>query len=125
MAYRTRKMITRQLERINLQAVFGREQDRLEMISVLHATRVEAGNGKDLDMEILLDQVRGIFKPEEEAAGDEESLQAAYLLMFVDRLMRLEAWPCKTARDLRRIQITDLQNNPPPRSRNSYKWCLI
>ena len=47
------------------------------MIRVLHAARVEAGNGKDLDMEILLNQVGGIFKPEEEAAGDEESLQAA------------------------------------------------
>ena len=46
-----------QLEKINSQAVFGREQDRLEMIRVLHAARVEAGNGKDLDMEILLKQV--------------------------------------------------------------------
>ena len=42
-----------QLEKINSQAVFGREQDRLEMIRVLHAARVEAGNGKDLDMEFL------------------------------------------------------------------------
>ena len=105
------QFINAQLEKINSQAVFGREQDRLEMIRVLHAARVEAGNGKDLDMEILLNQVGGIFKAEKEAAGDEESLQAAYLLMFVDRLMRLEAWPCKTARDLRRIQRTDLQNN--------------
>ena len=67
------------LEKINSQAVFGREQDRLEMIRVLLAARVEAGNGTDLDMEILLNQVGGIFKTdsEEEAAGDEESLQAA------------------------------------------------
>ena len=65
------------MEKINSQAVFGREQDRLEMIRVLHASRVEAGNGKDLDMEILLNQVGGIFKPEEEAASNEESLQAA------------------------------------------------
>ena len=46
------------------------------MEAVLHAARVEAGNGKDLDMEILLNQIGGIFKPEEEAAGDEELLQA-------------------------------------------------
>ena len=47
------------------------------MIRVLHAARVEAGNGNDLDIDILLNLIGGIFKPEEEAAGDEESLQAA------------------------------------------------
>ena len=71
------QFIDAQLEKNNLQAVFGREQDRLEMIRVLHAARVEAGNGKDLDTEILLNQVGGFFKPEEEEAGDEESLQTA------------------------------------------------
>ena len=38
---------------------------------------MEAGNGKDLDMEILLNQVGGIFKAEEETANNEDSLQAA------------------------------------------------
>ena len=52
------------------------------MIRELHAARVEAGNGKDLDMEMLLNQVGGNFKPEEEAAGDEESLQAALSAQF-------------------------------------------
>ena len=70
------QFIDAQLERINSQAVFGREQDILEMIRVLHAARLEAGNGKDLGMKILLIQVGEIFKPEEEAAGDEDSLQA-------------------------------------------------
>ena len=65
------QFIDAQLEKINSQAIFGREQDRLEIIRVLHAARVEAGNGKNLDMEILLNQVGGIFKPEEEAAGNE------------------------------------------------------
>ena len=37
-----------QLEKINSQAVFAREQDRLDMIRILHAARVEAGDGKDL-----------------------------------------------------------------------------
>ena len=73
------QFIDAQWEKINLQAVFAREQDRLEMIRVLHAARVEADNGKDLEMEILLNLIGGIFKPEDEAAGDEESLQAALL----------------------------------------------
>ena len=48
------------------------------MTRVLHAVaRVESDNGKDLDMEILLNLIDGIFKPEDEAAGDETSLQAA------------------------------------------------
>ncbi len=47
------------------------------MIRILHAARVEAGNEKDLDMEILLNQVGGIFKAEEEATSNEDSLQAA------------------------------------------------
>ena len=71
------KFIDAQLEKINSQAVFAREHERLEMIRVLHAARVEAGNGKDSDMEILLNQVGGIFKAEEEAASNEDSLQAA------------------------------------------------
>ena len=71
------QFIDAQLEKINSQAVFGREQDRLEMIRILHAARVDAGNGRDLDMDILLNQVGGIFKPEEEAASNGESLQAA------------------------------------------------
>ena len=35
-----------QLEKINSQAVFAREQDRLEMIRILHAARVEAWRWK-------------------------------------------------------------------------------
>ena len=36
------QFIDAQLERINSQAAFGREHERLEMIRVLHAARVEA-----------------------------------------------------------------------------------
>ena len=43
------QFIDAQLEKINSQAVFGREQDRLEMIRVLHTACVEAGDGKDLE----------------------------------------------------------------------------
>ena len=71
------QFIDAQLEKINSQAVFAREQDRLEMIRTLHAARVDADNGTILDMEILLNLIGGIFKPDEEAALDDESLQAA------------------------------------------------
>ena len=43
--------IDAKVEKINSQAVFAREQDRLEMIRILHAARVDAGAGKDLDLE--------------------------------------------------------------------------
>ena len=71
------QFIDAQLEKINSQAVFAREQDRLEMIRILHAARVDSDNGKTLDMEIILNLVGGIFKPEDESAGDDASLQAA------------------------------------------------
>ena len=37
------QFIDAQLDKINSQAVFAWEQDRLEMVRVLHAIRVEAG----------------------------------------------------------------------------------
>ena len=61
----------------NSQAVFAREQDKLEMIRILHAARVEAGDGKNLDLELLLNLIGGIFKPDEGATENDESLQAA------------------------------------------------
>ena len=39
------QFINARLEKINSQAVFAREQDRLEMIRTLHAARVDADNG--------------------------------------------------------------------------------
>ncbi len=57
------RFIDAQLERINAHASFAREEDRLEMIWTLHSPRVEYGDGKILDLEILLNQVGGIFKP--------------------------------------------------------------
>ena len=46
------------------------------MIRKLHAARVESGNGKSLDFELLLNQIGGIFKPNEEAPENDESFQA-------------------------------------------------
>ncbi len=65
--------------KINLQAAFAKEQDLLEMIRILHAARMEAGGGKTLDLELLFNQIGGIFKPCEEAPYDDGSLQAALL----------------------------------------------
>jgi hypothetical protein len=70
------QLIDAQLEKINSQANFAREQDRLEAIRVLHAARVQAGNGHKLDLELLLNQLGGIFKPEE-VNPEDETLHAA------------------------------------------------
>ena len=48
-----------------------------EMIRVLHAARVESENGKILGLELLLNRIGGIFKPDEEAPEDDDTLQAA------------------------------------------------
>ena len=47
------------------------------MIRILHAARVEAGSGKDSDLELLRNQIGEIFKPDEEATENDESLQVA------------------------------------------------
>ncbi len=70
-------LIDAQLEKINLQATFAKEQDLLEVIRILHATRVEVGGEKTLDLELLFNQICGLFEPDEEAPEDDGSLQAA------------------------------------------------
>jgi hypothetical protein len=65
------------MEKINTHASLAREEDLLEMIRTLHAARVESGSGKILDLELLLNQVGGIFKPEDEGLEDDTTLQAA------------------------------------------------
>ena len=70
-------LIDAQLEKIDSQATFAREQDRLEKIFFLHAASVDFGNRKSLDLELLLNQIGEIFKPDEEAPEDDYSLQAA------------------------------------------------
>ncbi len=47
------------------------------MIRILHAARVESGNGRVLDLELLLNQVKGIFKPDEDGLEEDISLQTA------------------------------------------------
>ncbi len=71
-------LIDAQLAR-NSQVAFAREQDRLEMIQFLHVARVESSNRKTSDLELLLNQIAGIFKPDEEAPEDDNTLQAALL----------------------------------------------
>ena len=38
---------------------------------------MQSGDGKTLDLEILLNQIEEIFKPDEEAPEDDDSLQTA------------------------------------------------
>ncbi len=67
----TINLVDAQSEKINLQGTFAKKQDRLEMIRALHAARVESGKGETLDLEVLLNQIGGIFKPDEEALEDD------------------------------------------------------
>ena len=43
----------------------------------MHGARVDAGSGKNLNLELLLNQIGDIFKPDEEATENDESLQVA------------------------------------------------
>ena len=70
-------LIDAQLEKTNSQVTFDREQDRQEMIRVLHAARVNSGNRKILDLEVLVNQTGGVFNPDKEAPEDDDALQAA------------------------------------------------
>jgi hypothetical protein len=84
-----------QLEKINTHASFAREEDLLEMIRTQHAARVESGNGRVLDLELLMNQTGGIFKPDKEGPEEDITLQAALPspgtdTCFVDYFNKLE-----------------------------------
>ena len=64
-------LIDVQLEKVNSQTNFAREQDRLRLIRILHAIRVESCSGKTLDLELLLNQIP-LFKPDEEAPEEDD-----------------------------------------------------
>ena len=66
-----------QLQQDLSQSPFARDQDRFEMIRILDEKRVEYSKGKSLDLELLLNRIGSIFKPIEEEAPEDESLQAA------------------------------------------------
>jgi hypothetical protein len=55
-----------QWEKINSQASFAKEQDQLEKIRISHTARVESENGQKLGLELLCNQVWGIFNPDKE-----------------------------------------------------------
>ena len=119
------QFIYAQLETFNLQAVFAQEQDRLEMIRVLHAARLESDNGKDLDMEILLNLIGGIFKPEDEAAGEYTSLQAALTVQVWRTNYETGAWQRRNERRLRRIRTKDPPSSQSQTSQSLCKWYSI
>ncbi len=62
------------MKTINSKVSIAWEQDRLEMIRILRAAPVESGNGKSLDLELFLSQVGGLFKPDEEAPEEDDSV---------------------------------------------------
>ncbi len=70
-------LVNAQLEQALSQSLFARDQDRFEMIRILNEESVEHSKGKSLDLELLLNRIRSIFKPIEEEALEDESLQAA------------------------------------------------
>jgi hypothetical protein len=65
------------LEKINSQANFAWEQDQLVIIRILHFASVKSGNGQNVDLELLLHQLGGIFKPEDDNQEEDSTLQAA------------------------------------------------
>ncbi len=48
------------------------------MMLILNEERVEYSKRKSLDLEMFLNRIRSIFKPIEEEAPEDESLQAAF-----------------------------------------------
>ena len=58
------------------------------MTQTLHAARVESGNGRVLDLELLLNQVRGIFKPDDDGQEEDITLQAALSAQVQRLIMR-------------------------------------
>ena len=66
-----------QLEQDLSQSPFARDQDWFEMMRILNEERIEYSKGKTLDLELLLNRIGSIFKPIEEEAQEDESLQAA------------------------------------------------
>ncbi len=49
------------------------------MMLILNEERVEYSKGKKLDLELVLNRIGCIFKPVEEEALEDESLQAALM----------------------------------------------
>ncbi len=76
-------LVDAQLEQDLSQSPFARDQDWFEMTLILNEERVEYSKGKSLDLELLLNRIRSIFKPIEEEALEDESLQAALIARSV------------------------------------------
>ena len=70
-------LVNAQLEQDLSQSPFARDQDQFEMMRKLNEECVEYSKGKSLDLEKLLNKIGSIFKPIEEEAQEDESLQAA------------------------------------------------
>ncbi len=60
--------------KISSEVIFARQQVRLEMIKILRAAPVMA---RILELQLMLNQVGIIFKADEEAPGENDTVQAA------------------------------------------------
>ena len=54
------------LNSIIIASSFERQQDWRETTRIIHAERVEQRKGKVLDLELLFNQIKLVFKPDEE-----------------------------------------------------------
>ena len=70
-------LVDAQLEQDRSQSPFARDQDWFEMMRMLNEELVEYSKGKTLNFELLLNRIGSIFKPIEEEAQEDETLQAA------------------------------------------------
>jgi hypothetical protein len=94
--------------------IFPRE-DWLEIIRILHAARVQSGNGQNLDLELLLNQLGGIYKPEVDDLEADSPLQAALSAQASKMSYETEEQPYKTVLDQGRTMKQDLQSLPLPK----------
>ena len=102
-------LINAQLEKINAQKVFAREKDGLEMIIILHAARVDSGNGETLDLELLLNQIGGIFKPMRRHQKRTIHYKQHYLPKFVKLISKIWEQQHMIAMGPRSFRNQDLQ----------------
>jgi hypothetical protein len=79
------------------------EQDRLEMIRILHAARVESGNGKKLNLALLLNQVGEYSNLSRRPRTKTVLCKQRYQPKFASLTMRTGEQLCKTAQYQRRI----------------------
>ena len=80
---------------------------------ILHTSRVDSGNGKNLDLEILLNQIGGIFKSEDEAPVEDIHYKQHCLPKYAKLISNIGQQQYMIAMGTRsfRNQVLQIQNN--------------